>query len=159
MMNDDNPPGAVRRPILVVMIVAQIMDLIASTIVNVGGWVCCGRTSRAPTLPGCSAFSGPSSASPASSGRSSVAPSIEANPFGLGWRSGFLINVPVGLACLVVARRFLPHRAGDRSISIDIPGAIQLMASSVLFVLPLGRSAGWGTSAWACLSGSESTHA
>lgn len=75
---------------------------------------------------------------------------IGADVFGLGWRSVFLINVPVGLVCLVVAWRFLPHRSGDPSVEIDFIGTILLVAASVFLVLPLGQAEGFGI--WAIAS-------
>ena len=76
---------------------------------------------------------------------------VEADVFSLGWRSVFLINVPIGIACFAVAWRYLPHRPGDLSVKIDMIGAISLVLSSVLLVLPVGEAGGWPSWGWPCL--------
>jgi EmrB/QacA subfamily drug resistance transporter len=76
---------------------------------------------------------------------------VEADVLGLGWRSVFLINIPIGIVCFAVAWRYLPHRPGDRSIGIDVISALILVMSSVLIVLPLGETQGWPRWGWTCL--------
>ncbi|MDO8071259.1 MFS transporter [Janthinobacterium sp. SUN176] len=77
---------------------------------------------------------------------------LEANVFGLGWRAMFLINIPIGIACFLVAYRYLPHRPGDRSVHIDVPGASLLVLSSVFLVLPLGEAGAWPAWGWPMLA-------
>jgi EmrB/QacA subfamily drug resistance transporter len=70
---------------------------------------------------------------------------IAADPFGLGWRTIFLVNVPIGLALLVIAPRFLPSmRAPDRP-AIDVTGTLMATATLAALMVPLvqGREAGW----------------
>ncbi|HEX6521738.1 MAG TPA: MFS transporter [Streptosporangiaceae bacterium] len=77
---------------------------------------------------------------------------VSANVAGLGWRAVFVVNIPVGLAAMIAALRFLP--ADDRRQSrLDLAGVGLLSASILLLVIPLtlGRSAGWPDWAWACL--------
>ena len=68
----------------------------------------------------------------------------------LGWRSVFLINVPVGLGALISARRLLPapaadRRPGSRWRGLDLRGA--LLAVGGLVALDYGISQhGWGVS-------------
>ncbi|APA68470.1 MFS transporter permease [Janthinobacterium sp. 1_2014MBL_MicDiv] len=76
---------------------------------------------------------------------------LELNLFGLGWRAVFLINIPVGIACFLVAWRYLPHRPGDCSVDIDVAGASLLVLSSVLLVLPLGEAGAWPGWGWPCI--------
>ncbi|WP_208760054.1 MFS transporter [Paenarthrobacter nitroguajacolicus] len=75
---------------------------------------------------------------------------IEANLFGLGWRAVFLVNVPIGLAALIVAWRILPRRAGDKSVGVDAVGASIIVAASALLVLPLnfGQEQDWPLWTW-----------
>ena len=72
---------------------------------------------------------------------------IEANPFGLGWRSCFLINVPVGLVTLVLIPRVVPESIRPGRAGLDWVGAGMLSAALVAVVLPLiqGRQQGWPT--------------
>ncbi|MGY4858824.1 MFS transporter [Cryobacterium sp. AP23] len=81
---------------------------------------------------------------------------IEADLFGLGWRTVFLVNVPVGLVAIVIAWVVLPRVAGDRAITIDLVGAVTIVLSSGLLVLPLvqGENAGWPAWTWLCMAAS-----
>jgi EmrB/QacA subfamily drug resistance transporter len=81
---------------------------------------------------------------------------IQGDIAGLGWRSVFLVNVPIGIAALVISWRIIPRRTGDRTITIDIVGAAIIAASSVLLVLPLnyGQSLGWPLWTWVSLAAS-----
>ena len=82
---------------------------------------------------------------------------IHADLGGLGWRSCFLINLPIGAAALVLAPRVIPplansgHSAGSR---LDITGMLLAAAASVAVVLPLveGREQGWPLWSWLCLA-------
>ncbi len=80
---------------------------------------------------------------------------VSADVAGLGWRTVFVVNVPIGLTAVVAALRFLPADDGGRS-RLDLTGVGLLSASVLLLVVPLtlGRSAGWPDWAWACLSAS-----
>jgi EmrB/QacA subfamily drug resistance transporter len=74
-----------------------------------------------------------------------------------GWRSIFLINVPVGLAALIAARTIPAQRAPGRAPAapLDLAGLI-LLASGLTGVLAgagQGGSAGWATvGSWAPLA-------
>ncbi|NEB78119.1 MFS transporter, partial [Streptomyces sp. SID14478] len=81
---------------------------------------------------------------------------IHADIAGLGWRTCFLVNVPVGIAALVLAPRLIPEsRAAGRS-RIDPLGMIVVSAGLVAVVLPLteGRERGWPLWTWLCLAAS-----
>lgn len=71
---------------------------------------------------------------------------LQLDPFGTGWRSLFLVNVPVGLAALYVGWRVLPRttpsHAGTR---LDLTGTLLLGAFSFMLIFPLveGRALGW----------------
>lgn len=75
---------------------------------------------------------------------------IEGDILGLGWRAVFLINLPIGLAALAVAARFVPKKPGDRTVRVDMVGAGLVMASCALLVLPLnqGQEDGWPLWTW-----------
>jgi MFS family permease len=80
---------------------------------------------------------------------------VSANVADLGWRAVFLVNVPVGVAAVAAALRFLPADGG-RQARLDLAGAGLLAVSALLLVVPLtlGSSAGWPPWAWACLAAS-----
>ncbi|MEV0428292.1 MFS transporter [Micromonospora sp. NPDC050495] len=61
----------------------------------------------------------------------------------LGWRSAFLVNVPLCLAALALVRRFVPDWAPTRSHRLDLGGVLLIVASVglVTYALPgTGRS-------------------
>lgn len=81
---------------------------------------------------------------------------IQADVAGLGWRTVFLVNVPIGIAAFVVSYRIIPRKPGDRSITVDLLGAAIVAAASALLVLPLnyGQSQGWPLWTWLCIAAS-----
>ncbi|WP_137726093.1 MFS transporter [Prescottella subtropica] len=81
---------------------------------------------------------------------------IEGDFFGLGWRSVFLVNVPIGLAALIVAAQCVPKKAGDHTVRVDTAGAALVVASCALLVLPLnqGQEDGWPLWTWLCMAAS-----
>ena len=71
----------------------------------------------------------------------------------LGWRTIFLINVPIGLLALTATPR-LPESYGERGRRLDLPGVLLIGAAMVAMVLPLtvGREERWPVWAWVCLA-------
>ncbi|MFF5218599.1 DHA2 family efflux MFS transporter permease subunit [Micromonospora sp. NPDC000442] len=47
----------------------------------------------------------------------------------LGWRSAFLVNVPLCLGALALVRRFVPERAPSRRHRLDLGGVVLIAAS------------------------------
>ncbi|MBR7830823.1 MFS transporter [Actinospica sp. MGRD01-02] len=81
---------------------------------------------------------------------------IQANLFGLGWRSIYWINVPIGLAAALLAVRALPSVPRGGRTRLDPVGGLLLTLAVVALVLPLveGRQDGWPAWTWACLAAS-----
>ncbi|KQW63522.1 MFS transporter [Variovorax sp. Root411] len=79
---------------------------------------------------------------------------IHADLAGLGWRSCFLINLPIGLLALVLAPRVIPPLANNGNSRLDLAGMLLAAAGSVAVVLPLveGREQGWPLWSWLCLA-------
>uniref|UniRef100_UPI000D3C66F4 MFS transporter n=1 Tax=unclassified Variovorax TaxID=663243 RepID=UPI000D3C66F4 len=79
---------------------------------------------------------------------------IHADLAGLGWRSCFLINLPIGLLALVLAPRAVPPLANPGTSRLDLLGVLLVAAGSVAVVLPLveGRAQGWPPWSWLCLA-------
>lgn len=80
---------------------------------------------------------------------------IEADLWGLGWRTIFWINVPVTAVALVLGMRFLPESHAPGRTRLDVTGAILAAAGVFLVLLPLvqGRDWGWPWWGWGLLSG------
>lgn len=70
---------------------------------------------------------------------------VSADLFGMGWRSVFLINLPVIALAIPAASLLLRENRAEKSDVLDIPGAIFLAAGLLAFVLPLieGRENHW----------------
>jgi MFS family permease len=88
---------------------------------------------------------------------------ITASVGGSGWRGIFLINVPVGLTALVLARRVIPEFAGHEVGSstgrgstgrLDLAGTALATAGLAAVVAPLieGQQYGWPLWTWASLA-------
>ncbi len=75
---------------------------------------------------------------------------IAANPAGLGWRSCFLINLPVGVAALLLAPRLVPESRQQVPARLDGTGTALATAALTAIVLPLvdGRQHGWPAWTW-----------
>ncbi|MBY8881256.1 MFS transporter [Actinacidiphila acidipaludis] len=81
---------------------------------------------------------------------------IRADILGLGWRACFLINLPIGVAALVMVPRALGESRAPRRPRLDPAGVALSTAAVVALVLPLiqGRSLGWPVWTWVCLAAS-----
>lgn len=79
---------------------------------------------------------------------------IEADLFGLGWRSMFLINIVFGGLALGLAARILPRDTGDRMVTVDVLGSGLLAATmlGLLYGLIDGSSHGWTLRPILCLT-------
>src|SRR3954447_7017252 len=79
---------------------------------------------------------------------------VDLDLFGTGWRSIFLVNVPLGLAAIALGRRHLPRVAptmpGER---IDLPSVGLAVVGCFALVYPVveGRELGWPVWAFALL--------
>ncbi|WP_228554158.1 MFS transporter [Catenulispora pinisilvae] len=75
---------------------------------------------------------------------------IDMNFAGLGWRSCFLINVPVGALALTLVPRAVPESKAEARTRLDLPGVALVSAALVATVLPLiqGQSQGWPLWTW-----------
>lgn len=71
---------------------------------------------------------------------------VHADLFGLGWRSIFLINIPVGGLAILTARYIPESRASQRPV-LDWTGVILVSLGLVLLLVPLmeGAEQGWPT--------------
>ncbi|RUS02374.1 MFS transporter [Pectobacterium polaris] len=72
---------------------------------------------------------------------------VHANLFGLGWRSIFLINVPIGLLAIAAAR-FIPESRTPQRPSLDWLGVALVSVGLTLLLVPLIEGPGQGWPAW-----------
>ncbi len=79
---------------------------------------------------------------------------VSADLFGTGWRPVFVVNVPIGLVLLLLARRWLPASAGDPTRRMDPAGVVTLSAAVLLLVVPLvlGHQEHWPLWCWLALA-------
>ncbi|MFE2592453.1 MFS transporter [Streptomyces anthocyanicus] len=74
---------------------------------------------------------------------------VDADLFGTGWRSVFLINLPIGVAVIVGAVLLLPEGKAPVRPKFDVVGMALVTSGLTLLIFPLvqGRERGWP--AWA----------
>jgi EmrB/QacA subfamily drug resistance transporter len=70
----------------------------------------------------------------------------------VGWRSIFWINLPVGLAALVLTFRFIPESRAPRARRIDVGGQLLVIAllSSLTYGIIEAPDRGWGSPVIVC---------
>jgi EmrB/QacA subfamily drug resistance transporter len=78
---------------------------------------------------------------------------IALDPLGLGWRSVFLINVPVGLAAFLAAGRVVPESRSETARRLDFAGVGLASVVLALILVPAveGRELGWPAWTFAAL--------
>ncbi|WP_327359308.1 MFS transporter [Streptomyces sp. NBC_01304] len=84
---------------------------------------------------------------------------VNADLFGTSWRPVFLVNVPIGIALLVVGARVLPKDRLDepeRARGLDLPGLVLLGGAVSLLTVPLvlGQEQDWPLWSWLSLASS-----
>jgi EmrB/QacA subfamily drug resistance transporter len=84
---------------------------------------------------------------------------VQADIASLGWRSCFLINVPIGLVALAIAARAVPESRVEGANRLDLVGTALITLGLVDIVLPLveGRQHGWPAWTWLCLGAAPIT--
>src|SRR5665213_1996560 len=81
---------------------------------------------------------------------------ISVNAWGLGWRSAFLVNVPVGILALIASPFLVPETDSHEQPRLDYGGVLLLSAALASFVVPLsiGREQHWAPWVLALLAAS-----
>ncbi|MGW7304656.1 MFS transporter [Streptomyces sp. NPDC054835] len=67
------------------------------------------------------------------------------NIAGLEWRPIFLINLPVGVAAIILGRRFITESKAPKALRLDLVGMILVTGALLMLIYPLtrGRELGW----------------
>jgi MFS family permease len=70
---------------------------------------------------------------------------VAADLWGTSWRPIFLVNVPIGLVGLIIARRTVPDSRAANPLGIDRWGTALLAVSLLSLLIPImeGRALGW----------------
>jgi EmrB/QacA subfamily drug resistance transporter len=73
----------------------------------------------------------------------------------VGWRSVFWVNVPVGAAMIILARRYVPESRAPRPRRVDVPGQLLMIVllGSLTYAVIEGPAAGWASVAILALFG------
>ncbi|MFE3368600.1 MFS transporter [Streptomyces sp. NPDC059173] len=72
--------------------------------------------------------------------------------FGLGWRPIFLINLPVGIAGLVLGAKFISESKAPRAVRLDLTGVALITLAMLMLIYPLTRGHELGWPLWGHLS-------
>lgn len=75
---------------------------------------------------------------------------IDADIAGLGWRSVFLLNVPVGVIIFVLALALVPNTRSPKPVRLDVVGVVLLSAAllGILYPIVEGRALDWPAWIW-----------
>ncbi len=70
---------------------------------------------------------------------------VQMDLFGLGWRSIFLIKLPICLVTLIAGWKLVPETSGGQRVQLDLVGAALISLTLAVVVVPLsqGRAQGW----------------
>ncbi|MDH6237081.1 DHA2 family efflux MFS transporter permease subunit [Cryobacterium sp. CG_9.6] len=81
---------------------------------------------------------------------------VSQNAFGLGWRSVFIINVPVGIALFITAALCIPESRAAKRVRLDVVGVVLISAALFLLVFGLieGRALDWPVGIWLMIGAS-----
>jgi EmrB/QacA subfamily drug resistance transporter len=75
---------------------------------------------------------------------------VSSDAFGLGWRSIFVINIPVGIALFIASLAVVPNSKSEKPVRLDPLGVGLIIAALFLVIYPLiqGREQGWPMWVW-----------
>jgi EmrB/QacA subfamily drug resistance transporter len=81
---------------------------------------------------------------------------VGSDVFGLGWRSVFWINVPIGVVALIAGGVLMRESRVDHRPRLDLPGVIVVSIGLLLLLYPLiqGGELGWPVWAFLMMAGS-----
>ncbi|MGA9747315.1 MAG: DHA2 family efflux MFS transporter permease subunit [Nocardioides sp.] len=70
---------------------------------------------------------------------------VTGDVLGSGWRSVFMINVPIGLLLVLGTVAFIPESRSSRRLRLDVTGVVLVMSGVLALAYPLieGRQLGW----------------
>ncbi|MFE6285830.1 MFS transporter [Streptomyces sp. NPDC057877] len=74
------------------------------------------------------------------------------NLFGLEWRPIFLINLPVGIAGLILGRRFITESKAPQALRLDLVGVALVTLGLLMLLYPLTRGHELGWPLWGYVS-------
>jgi len=79
---------------------------------------------------------------------------IHLDIWGLDWRPIFLINVPIGIACVIAGRALIPDVKGNPALRNDWVGIVIAAIAIFCLIFPLieGRGFGWPTWCFAMMA-------
>jgi len=80
---------------------------------------------------------------------------VSSDAFGVGWRSIFLINLPIGIALVVLALRWVPETRSEHPLRLDPVGLVLATVGllGVVYALIEGRSQDWAPWIWSVGAG------
>jgi EmrB/QacA subfamily drug resistance transporter len=80
----------------------------------------------------------------------------QGNLFGLEWRPIFLINLPVGIAGVLLGRKFITESKAPKALRLDLVGVALVTLGLLMLIYPLtrGRELDWPLWGHLCMAGS-----
>jgi EmrB/QacA subfamily drug resistance transporter len=65
-----------------------------------------------------------------------------------GWKSLFVMNLPVGILAMIFAQRFIPFYRISKGIKLDVIGFIAVIAGTSSLLLTFSEGHNWGWTSW-----------
>jgi EmrB/QacA subfamily drug resistance transporter len=69
-----------------------------------------------------------------------------------GWRSLFMMNLPIGILAMIFAQRFIPLYRISKGIKLDVIGFIAVIAGTSWLLIAFSQGHSWGWSSWKTVS-------
>ena len=81
---------------------------------------------------------------------------ISGDVFGLGWRTIFLVNLPVGVAAIILAIIYMPDAKSPHPLRLDLLGVVLVVIAMLMLMYPLiqGRELEWPAWTFVSMAGS-----
>lgn len=81
---------------------------------------------------------------------------VSGDAFGAGWRSIFIINVPVGILLLIASFAFVPNSKSEKPVKFDFVGVSLISAALFILIYALvqGPEQGWPAWIWFMIAAS-----
>ncbi|SIS12322.1 DHA2 family efflux MFS transporter permease subunit [Williamsia sterculiae] len=79
---------------------------------------------------------------------------VSLDVFGWGWRTIFLVNIPVSVVAAVMALRYMPRQRGSRDLAVDGVGVVASTVGLFMLIYPLavGREQDWPAHLWVMIA-------
>lgn len=69
-----------------------------------------------------------------------------------GWRSLFIMNLPIGILAMIFAQKFIPFYRMSKGVKLDVGGFITVILGTSSLLIASSEGHSWGWSSWKTIS-------